>query len=1362
MDFPVSVIHFHKAFASSSIKLTSDIDKPGHAQRGRGDFRHENHSRNASFHRNRRSTSRMKKKGGKGNSYAERSNMTDDSRNQGWPGGQQRSVERGRRRQHPRESSRRRRIQHISPHKRSSLDQSRKPERKVEYESNNSIGLFNHREVSGNPQSGGYREKSAARVGSPSEPTMVGLGSWYHDSYEEEKHYDQSISSYAAADHHNTLQYSYGTSISDLDHDRNGNANANQDDTLRGFGAQHTTAVAYQTSNFHPFEHSSSKRHDHPEPYTNTNSNQIRSEFVPRGFNNSYEIPNIPHTSFTVHKHGNASPHSTTSPMSISSGRSPRSVFSNNRPDMNSRKGPICIKCQKPEFSSANLIVRCIRCLDNYHTSCHNPTISVTGGVINIDARDWKCERCTTRLANPSNGFHRQSVPSPRPRPRKKPRLSLNASDTSPSKPSSLSKVSTRMTFSPADHQEEDSTRSKNGHSRNSNSQPSISGDLDSHGARVKESLGSTKTTPQWNSLVTTATPGDREDDFAHRTDDGISSTYPTNIEGQRTSQYNSHDGPSEFDAGVEQRFDGQELTYSDSMSRSANVFSGSRKLAVVIDNRSRSGSVSTNGYQGEGWNQTPPAIQGPRDDVTPIPHSKLRQTLNSPTPQGFLQPSENQPPFLEGNTFHRRKLKRPLSASEIPDSQDEFEGNSTDGPMTLETPESYRHRRNSRQSTNGYRSLSSNNSEQHAQETTDGVLQHERLKRHFNRNDSSNAHSIEKSSHFRLSSTSHRGEEAIKHPTTTRTGVSSPPYSPPPPDAKINSSLLYHHKETAHPAPRPPVARAPSSSADSVVSCRRCRSEMKISDNRRANICSACVRKEHCRGPDLTNTATREPSHNTIPSYHSPPPSCLHPRIDRTNDLRSRHSSTLSATRLPDGRSNGTPSSDSFPSDMSRGCTPQEPLQPEVFRTGKQRVITGKQRVMEKYHMKCSEATNASGLSSQPITETAIRGQKSRKVMELPKPKVTAVAEKLKPAEPPKKNGVSAATSVQAAARVDAPKYINDSALPDTSSAMEQPKRAISMAMMKSISQPKRSARKGPAIKNAGGSINRVLVTDDSSNESDHDGKLRALEKRLRCQKGYTKKQAEKAVELQHKLQESEREKEVLREQLRALSVTINHESNKRPALGNGTSVPEAIHEFLPTQGSPQQELPKKKILKRLVRWEDAHSNRSTPQEDTHTEPGAEDDNPDNGKKTFRYGSMQDFYSGRTFTGEDPWGYPTTTELPEPDPSAFRKPGWRKAAYRLFDQDRLMKVHLHRLTTPNRPPLAVTVRENQSDDDESAIVSNTPAGDKTDKPVNEHRSTRMTRVITFDEFMGLPENIVPSVKDGALGFRSGVIVSIN
>jgi len=151
--------------------------------------------------------------------------MTDNLRDQEWFG-----VERGRRRQQ-RESTRRRRVQHASPYKRSSLDQSRKPERRVEYESSNSRGFFGHGEGPGNPHPLGNREESVAREGSVPE-LAVGQAIWYPATHENsygqeiygtpEKYrytYDQLIS-YAATSPYSTLQYSYG--MLDADHVRNG------------------------------------------------------------------------------------------------------------------------------------------------------------------------------------------------------------------------------------------------------------------------------------------------------------------------------------------------------------------------------------------------------------------------------------------------------------------------------------------------------------------------------------------------------------------------------------------------------------------------------------------------------------------------------------------------------------------------------------------------------------------------------------------------------------------------------------------------------------------------------------------------------------------------------------------------------------------------------------------------------------------------------------------------------------------------------------------------------------------------------------------------------------------------------------
>jgi len=400
------------------------------------------------------------------------------------------------------------------------------------------------------------------------------------------------------------------------------------------------------------------------------------------------------------------------------------------------------------------------------------------------------------------------------------------------------------MTFSLADLQEDGSARDGNDHPRDSKPQPSMGGVLDSYGAGVGEPLrnggngGNGGTTSQWNSLVAAATPRDWEDNLAHRTGDAISSTRPIGVGDQRTLRYSSRDCPNEFGAGVERRFDVPELTYySDGMSRSANVFSGSRKLAVVIDNRSRSGSASTNGYQGEVWNRTPPAAKDPRDDVTPIPHSKLRLVLSSPAPQEFSQPSANQSPFLEGangSALRRRRLKRPRSSPEVADSQEELERGSIGEPVTIEP---LKDRRDPWQPANGCRSLPSECPGKQAEGRTAGDSRHERLQRRFNRNYPPDTHSNKESPRSRPGSSSYKGRETAEFPATERTGVPSPHYSPPPPDAGANGSLSYRHNETDRLAPKLQVVRARSSSVDSTLPCRRCGSDIAIFNNKRADV---------------------------------------------------------------------------------------------------------------------------------------------------------------------------------------------------------------------------------------------------------------------------------------------------------------------------------------------------------------------------------------------------------------------------------------------------------------------------------------------------------------------------------------------
>lgn len=70
-----------------------------------------------------------------------------------------------------------------------------------------------------------------------------------------------------------------------------------------------------------------------------------------------------------------------TSAMSISSGSTPSpSCISSSGRNSQHRKFNTCIMCKRPEVPDIDLLVRCSGCQWRYHTSCHNPKITLTKG----------------------------------------------------------------------------------------------------------------------------------------------------------------------------------------------------------------------------------------------------------------------------------------------------------------------------------------------------------------------------------------------------------------------------------------------------------------------------------------------------------------------------------------------------------------------------------------------------------------------------------------------------------------------------------------------------------------------------------------------------------------------------------------------------------------------------------------------------------------------------------------------------------------------------------------------------------------------------------------------------------------------
>ena len=113
----------------------------------------------------------------------------------------------------------------------------------------------------------------------------------------------------------------------------------------------------------------------------------------------------------------------------------------------------------------------------------------------------------------------------------------------------------------------------------------------------------------------------------------------------------------------------------------------------------------------------------------------------------------------------------------------------------------------------------------------------------------------------------------------------------------------------------------------------------------------------------------------------------------------------------------------------------------------------------------------------------------------------------------------------------------------------------------------------------------------------------------------------------------------------------------------------------------------------------------------------------------------------------------------PSPEPAPGYKPretSWRKTRHSAMDRSRLMKVHLHRERERARPPphvkgYASTISFNPA---EPAEVADSSA------PVVSIIRYKPLAPIALEEYAGVPEEAIPVLRDGAFGYKSGVIVS--
>lgn len=299
-----------------------------------------------------------------------------------------------------------------------------------------------------------------------------------------------------------------------------------------------------------------------------------------------------------------------------------------------------------------------------------------------------------------------------------------------------------------------------------------------------------------------------------------------------------------------------------------------------------------------------------------------------------------------------------------------------------------------------------------------------------------------------------------------------------------------------------------------------------------------------------------------------------------------------------------------------------------------------------------------------------------------------------------------------------------------------------------------KKTERRGPAIKNAGRisvSISDSDGDDSDDNDDDNEDRSKGLEQKLREQKGYTKKQMEKAVEFQRKFIQSEKEKMEQAAEFQRRSMQLEKEKN---------DILEKLEAALAANQKPVALLPpeqsrKVKKLKRLIQ---PNRTGKTDTNDQLVKPTANDRTSERRKVP----SSKEFYKDYKFTANNPWGYPVS-ELPAPDPSTFRSQSWHKTPYRPWeDKAKLMSVHVHRQLTRDRGPINIMVEPYL--DSKSSYIG--PAGGSrsaslNDEPDDDFRWPRGGIMTTFDAYMEIPDNMVPSVKDGFLGFRAGILVSL-
>ncbi|RPB10524.1 hypothetical protein P167DRAFT_576129 [Morchella conica CCBAS932] len=257
----------------------------------------------------------------------------------------------------------------------------------------------------------------------------------------------------------------------------------------------------------------------------------------------------------------------------------------------------------------------------------------------------------------------------------------------------------------------------------------------------------------------------------------------------------------------------------------------------------------------------------------------------------------------------------------------------------------------------------------------------------------------------------------------------------------------------------------------------------------------------------------------------------------------------------------------------------------------------------------------------------------------------------------------------------------------------------------------PKKIPPRRPAVKNAGGSI-QFTDSDDSDEPVGDRATIIMLQKKLAEQKNCTKNQRNKVIRLQGELTEVKEE----------LTEATRETKRVREEFSAKLAQARKIKKSDPVQLDINDETKACDLLVKLT----------------------------TGKLAPVPLKLKDLYKDIDFTASSPW--PCPPELPEPDPKSFRKPGWRKKAPE-YDTKRMMKVHLHRQLpcAKTQPPKIIPGSLHD--------LSNAHMDSRSNSLDDEYSEYSLGGLeTTIDEFLGFPENMVPAVKDGVLGFRPGII----